>query len=116
MKEIQKEAYTEPETVQEKDSKQTAAADLSKRLKDLRSLNDAASLKGISLTVLHLPHLKKEKRTKLPFCPCTFKFSHNDDTINCKLHLFDIMHYMHSISYAYYSRLKALFFSLFKII
>ncbi|KAH7521935.1 hypothetical protein FEM48_Zijuj07G0084800 [Ziziphus jujuba var. spinosa] len=47
VKEIQKEAYAEPERVQEKDVKQTAAAGLSKRLKDLRSLNDAASLKAL---------------------------------------------------------------------
>ncbi|RYR25752.1 hypothetical protein Ahy_B02g059747 [Arachis hypogaea] len=32
---------------QKKDSKQTAAVDLSKRLKDIRSLNDAASLKAL---------------------------------------------------------------------
>ncbi|KAF3457533.1 hypothetical protein FNV43_RR02191 [Rhamnella rubrinervis] len=47
VREIQKEVYMEPETVQEKDSKQTAAAGLSKRLKDLHSLNDAASLKAL---------------------------------------------------------------------
>lgn len=46
VKEIEQEAYTEPETVQQKDTKQTAAVDLSKRLKDFRSINDAASLKG----------------------------------------------------------------------
>lgn len=34
--------------VQHKDKKQTAAVDLSKRLKDLRSLNDGSSLKGES--------------------------------------------------------------------
>ncbi|KAF4347959.1 hypothetical protein CsatB_025562 [Cannabis sativa] len=47
VKEIQQEAYAEPETVQQKDAKQTAAADLSKRLKDLRSINDANSLKAL---------------------------------------------------------------------
>ena len=46
VKEIQQGVYVEPETVQEKDAKQTAAAGLSKRLKDLRALNDANSLKG----------------------------------------------------------------------
>ncbi|EOY06232.1 Uncharacterized protein TCM_021033 isoform 2, partial [Theobroma cacao] len=45
VKEIQQEAYAEQETVQPNDAKQTAAVDLSKRLKDFRSLNDAASLK-----------------------------------------------------------------------
>lgn len=49
MKEIEQEVYTEPETAQKKDTKQTAAVDLSKRLKDFHSLNDAASLKGVSL-------------------------------------------------------------------
>ncbi|XP_030477099.1 uncharacterized protein LOC115694116 [Syzygium oleosum] len=44
VKEIQQEAYTEPETVQ---PKQTAAIDLSKRLKDFRSFNDAASVKAL---------------------------------------------------------------------
>ncbi|KAL5542440.1 hypothetical protein UlMin_010150 [Ulmus minor] len=47
VKEIQQEAYAEPEKVQEKDAKQTAAADLSKRLKDLHTLNDANSLKAL---------------------------------------------------------------------
>ncbi|EXC27679.1 hypothetical protein L484_009703 [Morus notabilis] len=47
VKEIQQEAYVEPETVKVKDTKQTAAADLSKRLKDLRSFNDANSLKAL---------------------------------------------------------------------
>lgn len=46
MREIEQEVYAQPETVQQKDSKQTAAVDLSKRLKDFRSANDAASLKG----------------------------------------------------------------------
>ena len=48
MREIEQEVYAQPETVQQKDSKQTAAVDLSKRLKDFRSANDAASLKGDS--------------------------------------------------------------------
>ncbi|XP_054820478.1 uncharacterized protein LOC129319438 [Prosopis cineraria] len=47
VKEIEQEAYTGPEKVQQKDTKQTAAVDLSKRLKDFRSLNDAASLKAL---------------------------------------------------------------------
>ncbi|KAJ9154091.1 hypothetical protein P3X46_027465 [Hevea brasiliensis] len=47
VKEIEQEAYAEPEVVQQKDTKQTAAVDLSKRLKDLRSINDAASLKAL---------------------------------------------------------------------
>ncbi|KAG2403176.1 uncharacterized protein HKW66_Vig0184620 [Vigna angularis] len=49
VKEIEHEVYTEPETAQKKDTKQTAAVDLSKRLKDFHSLNDATSLKGVSL-------------------------------------------------------------------
>ncbi|XWS53731.1 hypothetical protein CRYUN_Cryun10bG0025700 [Craigia yunnanensis] len=47
VKEIQQEAYAEPETVQPNDAKQTAAVDLSKRLKDFRSVNDASSLKAL---------------------------------------------------------------------
>ncbi|XP_022760400.1 uncharacterized protein LOC111306769 [Durio zibethinus] len=47
VKEIQQEAYAEPETIQPNDAKQTAAVDLSKRLKDFRSINDAASLKAL---------------------------------------------------------------------
>ncbi|MFQ6632595.1 hypothetical protein Gotur_009399 [Gossypium turneri] len=47
VKEIQREAYTEPETIQPKDAKQTAAVDLSKRLQDFRSINDASSLKAL---------------------------------------------------------------------
>lgn len=47
MKEIQQEAYKEPETlVPHKAAKKTAAVDLSKRLQDLRALNDANSKKG----------------------------------------------------------------------
>ncbi|GAU39651.1 hypothetical protein TSUD_18310 [Trifolium subterraneum] len=49
VKEIELEGYTEPETAQKKDTKQTAAVDLSKRLKDFRSLNDASSLKEKNL-------------------------------------------------------------------
>ncbi|XLS71079.1 hypothetical protein HN51_027944 [Arachis hypogaea] len=45
VREIEQDVYTESETGQKKDSKQTAAVDLSKRLKDTCSLNDAASLK-----------------------------------------------------------------------
>ncbi|XLR61133.1 hypothetical protein S83_011805, partial [Arachis hypogaea] len=45
VREIEQDVYTESETAQKKDSKQTAAVDLSKRLKDTCSLNDAASLK-----------------------------------------------------------------------
>ncbi|XVE81953.1 hypothetical protein DITRI_Ditri15bG0107900 [Diplodiscus trichospermus] len=47
VKEIQQEAYAEPETDQPNEAKQTAAVDLSKRLKDFRSTNDAASLKAL---------------------------------------------------------------------
>ncbi|XP_020204030.1 uncharacterized protein LOC109789474 [Cajanus cajan] len=47
VREIEQEAYTEPEAAQKKDTKQTAAVDLSKRLKDFRSLNDATSLKAL---------------------------------------------------------------------
>ncbi|XP_052116423.1 uncharacterized protein LOC107483567, partial [Arachis duranensis] len=52
VREIEQDVYTESETAQKKDSKQTAAVDLSKRLKDTCSLNDAASLKGIFLSSL----------------------------------------------------------------
>ncbi|GMH28397.1 hypothetical protein Nepgr_030240 [Nepenthes gracilis] len=47
VREIQQEVYAEPETVQQKDPKQTAAVDLSKRLTDLRSVSDAATTKAL---------------------------------------------------------------------
>ncbi|CAI8606234.1 unnamed protein product [Vicia faba] len=47
VKEIEQEGYTAPETAQKKDTKQTAAVDLSKRLKDFRSVNDASSFKAL---------------------------------------------------------------------
>lgn len=53
VREIEREAHYETEVVQEKDSKQNAAIDLSKRLKDFRSLNDASSLKGTVFSALH---------------------------------------------------------------
>ena len=57
VKEIQQEAYAEPEKVQEKEAKQTAAADLSKRLKDLRSVNDANSMKGQFTSIALKPNV-----------------------------------------------------------
>uniref|UniRef100_A0A6M2F789 Transmembrane protein n=1 Tax=Populus davidiana TaxID=266767 RepID=A0A6M2F789_9ROSI len=47
IKEIEQEAYAEPETVEHKDMKQTAAVDLSKRLQDIRSVNDVSSFKAL---------------------------------------------------------------------
>ncbi|VVA37034.1 PREDICTED: unknown [Prunus dulcis] len=47
VKEIQQEVYAKPETVKEKDTKQNVAGDLSKRLKDLHSVNDATSFKAL---------------------------------------------------------------------
>nr|AFK40404.1 unknown [Lotus japonicus] len=47
VREIEQEVYSEPEAAQKKDAKKTAAVDLSKRLKDLRSLNDAAGVKAL---------------------------------------------------------------------
>ncbi|GMY26997.1 BAR domain-containing protein [Fagus crenata] len=47
VREIEQEVYAQPDTVQQKDSKQTAAVDLSKRLKDFRAINDASSLKAL---------------------------------------------------------------------
>ena len=49
MREITQEAYAEAEIVQVKDTKQTAAEGLSKRLKDSRSFSDAASQRGNKL-------------------------------------------------------------------
>lgn len=49
MREITREAYAEAEIVQPKDTKQTAAEDLSKRLKDSRLFSDAASQRGKEL-------------------------------------------------------------------
>nr|AFK48008.1 unknown [Lotus japonicus] len=47
VREIEQEVYSEPEAAQKKDAKKTAAVDLSKRLKDLRALNDAAGVKAL---------------------------------------------------------------------
>ncbi|KAF9673623.1 hypothetical protein SADUNF_Sadunf10G0043400 [Salix dunnii] len=47
VKEIEQDVHAEPETVQQKDTKQTAAVDLSKRLQDFRSLNNASTLKEL---------------------------------------------------------------------
>ncbi|XP_044485705.1 uncharacterized protein LOC123211199 [Mangifera indica] len=47
VREIQQEVNTEPKNAQQKDAKQTAAVDLSNRLKDLHSANDAANLKAL---------------------------------------------------------------------
>ncbi|KAE9617588.1 hypothetical protein Lalb_Chr03g0036931 [Lupinus albus] len=47
VREIEQEVYTQPETAQKKDTKQTAAVGLSKRLKDFRSVNDAGSMKAL---------------------------------------------------------------------
>ncbi|KAJ6356306.1 hypothetical protein OIU78_004419 [Salix suchowensis] len=48
VKEIEQDGHAEPETVQQKDTRQTAAAvDLSKRLQDFRSLNNASTLKAV---------------------------------------------------------------------
>ncbi|KAF2547746.1 hypothetical protein F2Q70_00019370 [Brassica cretica] len=47
VREIEHESSAGQETEQEKDVKQNAAVDLSKRLKDFRSLNDASSLKAL---------------------------------------------------------------------
>ena len=46
-REITQEAYAEAEIVQVKDTKQTAAEGLSKRLKDSRSFSDAASQRAL---------------------------------------------------------------------
>ncbi|WZZ20031.1 hypothetical protein YC2023_121418 [Brassica napus] len=47
VREIEQESSAGQETEQEKDVKQNTAVDLSKRLKDFRSLNDASSLKAL---------------------------------------------------------------------
>ncbi|XP_057959198.1 uncharacterized protein LOC131151799 [Malania oleifera] len=47
VREIEQEAYVEPQTVQQKDPKQNAAVGLSKRLKDFHSINDATSMKAL---------------------------------------------------------------------
>ncbi|OWM91115.1 uncharacterized protein LOC116209664 [Punica granatum] len=47
VREIQQEAYVEPEAVLQKGTKQAAAVDLSKRLKDFRSFSDATNLKAL---------------------------------------------------------------------
>ncbi|XP_009341625.2 uncharacterized protein LOC103933656 [Pyrus x bretschneideri] len=47
VKEIQQETNAKPETVKENDARQTVAVGLSKRLKDLHSVNDATSVKAL---------------------------------------------------------------------
>uniref|UniRef100_A0A2P2ITW2 Uncharacterized protein MANES_03G157300 n=1 Tax=Rhizophora mucronata TaxID=61149 RepID=A0A2P2ITW2_RHIMU len=47
VKEIKQEAYAEPVVDPQKDTKQTAAVGLSNRLKDLRTMRDAANLKAL---------------------------------------------------------------------
>ncbi|KNA17007.1 hypothetical protein SOVF_084040 [Spinacia oleracea] len=47
VREIERESYTEPETVQHTETKQTAAVDLSKRLTNARTFTDAASIKAL---------------------------------------------------------------------
>lgn len=47
IKEIEDEAYSEPDMETKQVPKQTAAVDLSKRLSDLRAMNDANSLKAL---------------------------------------------------------------------
>lgn len=46
MKEIQKEGHVEPDPLQQKDAKQTAAVDLISRLNNYRSYTDSGSVKG----------------------------------------------------------------------
>ncbi|OVA04825.1 hypothetical protein BVC80_8159g6 [Macleaya cordata] len=46
VREIEEEAYTEPEQLQQKTSKQASAVDLSKRLKFIRASGDPNSQKG----------------------------------------------------------------------
>ncbi|KAI8009502.1 hypothetical protein ACSBR2_012973 [Camellia fascicularis] len=47
VREIKQEAYIEPEPVQQKDIKQTAAVDLITRLNNFRSYSDTGSLKAL---------------------------------------------------------------------
>ncbi|PHU21475.1 hypothetical protein BC332_06582 [Capsicum chinense] len=47
VKEIQKEAYVEPDPVLQKDAKQTAAVDLISRLNNYRSYSDSGSVKVV---------------------------------------------------------------------
>lgn len=55
VREIEQELYAEPETVQHKEMKQTAAVDLSKRLTNIRSFSDAASVKGKCFQLIYFP-------------------------------------------------------------
>ncbi|KAL8162819.1 hypothetical protein V2J09_014308 [Rumex salicifolius] len=47
VREIEQEAYAEPETIQQKETRQTAAFDLSKRLNNFRSSTDGANQKAL---------------------------------------------------------------------
>jgi hypothetical protein len=63
VKEIEQEAYGEHGMATDEDPKQTAAVDLSKRLKDLRAGNDGSSQK-----VSH-PGFKEQSRVHLIHAP-----------------------------------------------
>lgn len=79
VKEIEQEGYTEPETAQKKETKQTAAVDLSKRLKDFRSVNDASSLRGFFFLFTLQTFLNHN---------CLFMFKHKQqhtENVHCML-------------------------------
>ncbi|KAK9140396.1 hypothetical protein Scep_010077 [Stephania cephalantha] len=65
IREIQQEAYTETEMVPRKVSKQTAALDLSKRLKDIRTLNDANSQKVSALEEWRKRKMERARQRQL---------------------------------------------------
>ena len=73
MKEIEQEAYGEHGMATDEDPKQTAAIDLSKRLKDLRAGNDGSSQKGFL------------QPTAQSFTCCKFRRKHNLDHFICLL-------------------------------
>ena len=98
MKEIQQEAYTGPDKVQQKETKQTAAVDLSKRLKDFRSLNDAASLKGEEDCLSPYAHTRVYTQSAIClFHHCSIKYSGSsamDPIISFSRAMFEEMYHL----------------------
>ena len=76
MKEIEQEAYGEHGMATDEDPKQTAAVDLSKRLKDLRAGNDGSSQKGFFF-----------QPTAQSFTFCNFQTKHSLDNFICIVHM-----------------------------
>uniref|UniRef100_A0A803LLS8 Uncharacterized protein n=1 Tax=Chenopodium quinoa TaxID=63459 RepID=A0A803LLS8_CHEQI len=69
VREIERESYAEPETVQHTETKQTAAVDLSKRL-NARTFTDAASIKGFCVIKLLFRRIRAQDNQSSPVVSC----------------------------------------------